>query len=125
MYYLFIIKDDYFKHNSKYLYEILYKIKHMHKENYNYGISLFYNICELFDTKNLNNYISSKYKLNKINNKLYLNKYNYFEIKKTYCKINNSKYLREILCIFFIYNKNIFVCDFFSNEYFWLRDKFK
>ena len=49
MYYLFIIKDNFFKNNSEYLYEILYKLKTMHKENYSYGISLYYNICKLWD----------------------------------------------------------------------------
>ena len=49
----------------------------------------------------------------------------YFEIRKSCCIINNNKYLREVLCIFYIYNKNIFVCNFDDKEYFWLKDKFK
>ena len=125
MYYLFIIKDNYFKNNDKYLYDLLYKLKIMNKENYNYGISLYYNICKLFDTKSLKHYLKSKYKLKQINNKFYLDKYNYFEVRKSCCIINNDKYLKEILCIFYIYNKNIFVCNFESNNYFWLKDKFK
>lgn len=125
MYYLFIIKDNYFKYDSKYLYEILYKLKFMKKEDYNYGVSLFYNICNLFDTTTLNNYIKSKYKLKKIKNKYYLDNKNYFEIRKSSVIINNNKYLREILCIFYIYNKNIFICNFNSGDYFWIKDKFK
>jgi len=125
MYYLFIIKNNFLKDNDKYLYDLLYKLKKMNKENYNYGISLYYNICRLFDTKALKYYVNSKYKLKQVNNKFYLDKYNYFEIRKSCVVINNDKYLREILCIFYIYNKNIFVCDFNSNKYFWLKDKFK
>ena len=125
MYYLFIIKDNFLKDNDKYLYDLLHKLKTMNKENYNYGISLYYNICKLFDTKSLKYYVSSKYKLKQVNNKFYLDKYNYFEIRKSCVVINNDKYLREILCIFYIYNKNIFVCDFDNNKYFWLKDKFK
>jgi hypothetical protein len=125
MYYLFIIKDNYLKDNDKFLYDLLYKLKTMNKENYNYGISLYYNICKLFDTKTLKYYVNSKYKLKHVNNKFYLDKYNYFEIRKSCCIINNDKYLKEILCIFYIYNKNIFVCDFDSDRYFWLKDKFK
>ena len=105
MYYLFIIKDNYFKNNNEYLYKLLLKLKTMNKENYNYGITLYYNICNLFDTKALKHYINVKYKLKNINNKFYLDKYNYFEIRKSCCVINNDKYLREILCIFYIYNK--------------------
>lgn len=125
MYYFFIIKDNFFKNNNEYLYEILYKLKTMHKENYNYGISLYYNICKLFDTKALIHYIKSKTNLKLNNNKFYLDKYNYFEIRKSCCVINNDKYIKEILCILYIYNKNIFVCNFDRNEYFWLKDKFK
>ena len=125
MYYLFIIKDNFLKDNDKYLYDLLYQLKIMNKKNYNYGISLYYNMCNLFDTKSLKHYINSKYRLRQVNNKFYLDKYNYFEVRKSCCIINNDKYLREILCIFYIYNKNIFVCDFNSNTYFWLKDKFK
>lgn len=124
MYYLFVIKDDYFKNDKDYLFEILYRLKIMRKENYSYGISLYYNICKLFDVKALKHYVKTKTNLKNINNKFYLDKYNYFEIRKSCCIINNDKYLKEILCIFYIYNKNIFVCDFQNKNYFWLRDKF-
>ena len=63
MYYLFIIKNMYFKDNSEYLYHILKKLKYMHKENYNYGVSLYYSICSLFDTVSLKRYVRLKYKL--------------------------------------------------------------
>lgn len=125
MYYLFIIKDNFFYSRKELLYDILYKLKVMRKENYNYGISLYYNVCNLFDTKSLKHYVKSKYKLENLNNKFYLDKYNYFEIRKSCCIINNDRYIREILCIFYIYNKNIFVCNFDKGNYFWIRDKFK
>ena len=125
MHYLFIIKDNYLKNNDKFLYNLLYKLKTMKKENYSYGISLYYNICNLFDTNSLRHYINVKYKIKHQNNKFYLDEYNYFEIRKSCCIINSDKYLREILCIFYIYNKNIFVCNFEYSKYFWLKDKFK
>lgn len=125
MYYLFIIKDNFLKNSDSFIYDILYKLKNMSKENYSYGISLYYNICRLFDTNSLKHYVKSKYSLKNNNNKFYLDKYNYFEIRKSCCVINNNKYLREILCIFYIYNKNIFICNFDTNEYFRIRDKFK
>ena len=49
----------------------------------------------------------------------------YVDIRKSCCIINGDRYLREILCIFYIYNKNIFVCNFDKSIYFWLNDKFK
>lgn len=125
MYYFFIIKDDYFKNNEEYLYNLLYKLKTIKKENYNYGMSLYYNICKLFDTESLKYYLKKKTDFKNINNKFYLDKYNYIEIRKSCCVLNNDKYLKEILCILYIYNKNIFVCNFKSEIYFWLRNKFK
>ena len=125
MYYLFIIRDNFFKKHEDFLYDLLNKLKNMHKENYNYGISLYYSVCKLFDTRSLKHYLKSKYNLKQINNKFYLDKYNYLEIRKSCCLINSSRYLREILCIFYIYNKNIFICNFDTGEHFWIRDKFK
>ena len=125
MYYLFVIKDEFFKENSSYLYNILYKLKTMHKENYVYGINLYNSICSTFDTYALNYYIRKKLKLNRKGNRFYLDKYNYFDIRNSCCIINSDRYLREILCIFYIYSKNIFVCNFDKSIYFWLNDKFK
>ena len=125
MYYLFVIKDNLFKNDKDYLFELLYKIKNMKKENYSYGISLYYSICIPFKEEIIKNYLNNKFKLNYINNIYYINKNNYFKINKSYCMINSNKYLRDILCIFYIYNKNIFVCNFKEGKYFWLEDKFK
>ena len=125
MYYLFVIKDNVFYKNSKYLFDILYKIKNMNKENYVYGINLYNSICYTFNTNSLKNYIKRKLKLINKGNRFYLDKYNYFDVRNSCCIINNDKYLREILCIFYIYNKNIFVCNFENEIYFWLKDKFK
>lgn len=125
MYYFFNVKDNYFKNNETYLYELLYKLKNMKPYNYSYGITLYYNICTLFDTKALKYYIRKKTNFKEYNNKFYLDKYNYIEIRKSCCVINNDKYLKEILCILYIYNNNIFACNFNNNEYFWIKDKFK
>ena len=80
----------------------------MHKQNYSYGISLYYNICNLFDVKSLKYYVKSKTNLKNINNKFYLDKYNYFEIRKSCCIINNNKYLKEIYLFVTLIQKNIF-----------------
>ena len=125
MYYLFVIKDSFFKENSNYLYNILYKLKRMKKENYVYGMNLYNSICSIFDTTALNYYIKKKLKLRNHGNRFYLDEYNYLDIRKSCCTINGDKYLREILCIFYIYNKNIFVCNFDKSKWFWLKDKFK
>ena len=86
---------------------------------------LYNSVCSIFDTNALNYYIKKKLKLDNIDNRYFLDICNYFDIRKSCCTINSDKYLREILCIFYIYNKNIFVCNFDRSKYFWLKDKFK
>ena len=70
------------------------------------------------------NYIEKKYHLKGKDNIYFLKDNTSFCINKSCCWIKTDKHLKEILCIFYIYHKNIFVCNFETNEYFWLRDKF-
>lgn len=124
MYYLFIIKNEFLKnYDEEYLFDILKKLKLMNTKSYNYGISLYYNICNLFNIKVIKHYIKTKTNLPYKNNKFYLTKTDYFEIRKSCIIINSEKYLRQILCIFYIYNKNIFICNFDTNKYFWIKQK--
>ncbi len=124
MYYLFVIKNDFLKsYDEEYLYDILKKLKMMNQKNYNYGISLYYNICNLFNIKIIKHYIKTKTNLSYKNNKFFLTKNDYFEIRKSCVIINSEKYLRQILCVFYIYNKNIFACNFDTNKYFWIKEK--
>ena len=108
-YYLFVIRKDYYKKNDQYLYTMLENLKFMNKENFNDSI--------------LKNYLKKKYDLRCINNTYFLNDNTTLKITKSYACIKTDKHLRELLCIFYIYHKDIFVCNFDTKEYFWLREK--
>lgn len=123
-YYLFVIKKDIYKKNDFYLYNVLENLKKLNKENYNYGFNIYNNVCSFFNDKALKKYIDEKYEIRKENDIYYLkDKKSTIKIGKSSCCIKTTNYLRELLCLFYIYNKNIFVCNFATKEYFWLKDK--
>lgn len=131
-YYLFIIKREYFElfyNNSFALYQMLLNLKNLKSYDFSYGIEIFKEICAPISVKLINNYINKKINHIKINNKV-IKIDSRFE--ETYLKINYSHvfvktnaFMPEIMRIFNIYNKGIFVCDFENNDYFWLKDYFK
>ena len=123
-YYLFVIKKEYYKKNDFYLYSMLENLKLMTKDNYNYGFGIYHSLCYFFNESIIKNYIDKKYHLRNINGIYYLNdNKSSLQINKSYCLIKTSNHLREILCLFYIYHKNIFVCNFDTKEYFWLQDR--
>lgn len=125
MYYLFVIKDEYYRKNDSYLYYLLENLKYLNIENYNYGFSIYHSICYFFNTSILENYVFKKYHLEPINGIYYLdNDKTIMKFSRSYCYIKTNKHLRELLCIFYIYHKNIFVCNFEKKEFFWLKDLF-
>ena len=125
MYYLFVIKDEYYRKNDSYLYYLLENLKYLKAENYNYGFSIYHSICYFFNVSILENYIFKKYHLEPIDGIYYLdNGKTSFKLNMSYCYIKTEKHLRELLCIFYIYHKNIFVCNFDKKEFFWLKDLF-
>lgn len=125
-YYLFVIRREQEHQNDAYLYSMLESLKLLNSENYNYGFSLYHSLCYFFNDSILKNYIDKKYHLKCVDNIYQLNDKNTsFSINKSCCWIKTDKHLRELLCIFYIYHKNIFVCNFEKNEYFWLKDKIR
>jgi len=131
-YYLFLIKNEYFKIYRDYSY-ILYKmlecLARMHTYDFSYGISIYNQLCNKVSVKLLNNYIDSKIRHHKISKKV-IHIDSRFE--DTYIQINTSciiiktnVVLPQILKIFNIYNRQIFVCDFNNGNYFWLNQQIK
>ncbi len=122
-YYLFVIKKAYYKKNDFYLYSMLENLKLMSKENYNYGFGIYHSMCYFFNDSILINYINKKYHMKHKNNVYYLKNGDSLKIGKSYCSIKTNRYLRELMCLFYVYHKNIFVCNFETGEYFWLQDR--
>lgn len=128
-YYLFIINNNaykLYKNNPTYLYEILNTLYRLQGNDLIYGINLYKNICDIFSVKLLNNYLKERFNTKIDNNYIVINNRNRtIKIKINYSRViikSNIK-LPDILKIFNIYNKKIFVIDFKNNKYFWLNDK--
>lgn len=128
-YYLFIINNNaykLYKNNPTYLYEILYTLYKLKDKDLIYGINLYKNICDIFSVKLLNNYLKERFNVKYDKKYIVITNRN----RKTRIKINYSRVimktnikLPDILKIFNIYNKKIFIIDFKNNKYFWLNDK--
>ena len=128
-YYLFIINNNaykLYKNNPKYLYSILYTLYKLKDNDLVYGINLYKNICDIFSVKLLNNYLIERFNYKKKDNYIVINNRNRLtKIKLNYSRViikTNIKF-PDILKIFNIYNKKIFIIDFKNNNYFWLNDK--
>ena len=102
---------------------MLENLKYMKRENYNYGFGIYHNVCYFFNDSIIKNYLEKKYDM-KCNNNIYtIGDDTTLKITKSYACIKTNKHLRELLCIFYIYHKDIFVCNFETKEYFWLKEK--
>lgn len=128
-YYLFIIKNDvyeaYYK-NSDILYRTLENLFNMKHGNFNYGISIYNQICNTFNTEVLHSYfqLRKNFFVKKRKKKILVHnmddKERYLiEIRNScliiYCKYN----LPKILKLLQFYNPKIFICDFYNRDYFW------
>ena len=97
-FYLFEIRKEFYqvyKKNSFVLYKTLENLHNLQRENLNYGISLFNQICNIIDKKNINNKLIDYIKIN--DDKYLVNEYNeetIITIKNTYiCYNTNRHYL--------------------------------
>lgn len=132
-YYLFLIRDDIkdnYINSEENLYSILYEIYKLNLDNIYYGISIYNQICNVFDKEIINNYLKNKNKkfIKCINNKFFINDIKIHE--KSCIQVNNSCIVIKSNCnypnslkIFRWYSFNIFICDFENKDYFWIIPK--
>ena len=82
-----------------------------------------------FPVKLFNNYINNKMRYEQINSEVIkidsLFEETYIRIKPSCVIIYSNVNFPQILKIFNIYNKNIFVCDFEQKDFFWLNRQIK
>jgi len=120
-YNLFVIKGEYlniYKNNPGQLFELLKKLYCMNK-NLNYGITFYEQLCNYITIDTLRYYLNTKYNLSNYN-KYYLEK-TYIELKPSRIILKSKNNIPSIIKVFNCYNRNIFVCDFINNDYFWLN----
>lgn len=131
-YYLFIIKNDYYKNyktKPHVLFSTLSNLYTLKSQNFSYGISLYNSICSTFSKNILKNYIERKYKYHYINKKIMKieskEESTNIQINYSCVVVLTSVNLPEIFKTFHVYNKKIFVCDFYNEDYFFLSDQIK
>lgn len=131
-YYLFIIKKEYYnqyKNKSYVLYKILENLYHLKSYDFSYGIQIYQELCLPFSVKLLSNYIYNRIHYRKINSKIIRleSKFEttYLQINPTCTVIETNVNFPQILKIFYIYSKEIFICDFQNKDYFWLSNQVK
>ena len=126
-YYLFIIKNEYIIKNKSYgIFKMLKKIYYLKSYDFSYGINIYRELCLPFSVNLLNNYLDKRISHKKINNKLIKiqDENTYLQLMYPCVIIKTNQNIPKILKIFHIYNRNIFICDFDNDDYFWLNDYF-
>ena len=121
-YNLFVIKNEYYdiyKNQPIQLFEIFNKLNTMNN-NLNYGVTFYEQLCNIISRDSLRYYLNTKYHLDNLN-KFYIDGI-FIELKPSRIVIKSKCNLPNIIKIFNCYNRNIFVCDFKNNDYFWLND---
>ena len=124
-YYLFVINMQYYglyHRNPNSLYEILRELYTIGTENYQYGLSIYKQICEPIQVSFLEHYLKSKYEDRAFFKKhTFLLKNMRIRLRPSCIEISSKLNLPRILQLFYYYNPCIFVCDFKNEDYFWLE----
>lgn len=125
-YYLFIIDKDFknvYLKNTDVLYHTLYNLYKLKKDDLRFGISIYNQLCKIFNKKLLIKYLKEKYNLKSTKDKFYLisNKEELLiKINYSCVIIYTNVNIPAMFKIMYLYNKNIFVVDFKNEDYFWL-----
>lgn len=134
-YYLFTIQKDFsnvYKNNSYVLYKTLENLWKIKKTDFSYGLSLYNALCQTFDVDLLNHYFRQKYKphiISKKNRHILYNRsqrcYVLIELHYSCIIVLSNINMPSILKDFNYYNRNIFVCDFINEDFFWLNKQYQ
>ena len=133
-FYIFSIRNELmslYKDNPGNLYKILESIYYMDKEEFTYGYNLFKQICISIDNLSLSNklylkmhndLIYTKLDNEHIINNLYKDEVSILKIKKSHIVLDSNSSYSTFFNFLNEYNKNYFICDFKSGDYFFLTD---
>ncbi len=131
-YHLFVVQDAIFKtysKNPKTLYVFLEKLYHLNCRNFNYGLSVYQQLCIPIHVKLLSNYIIEKVPAIKVKKNTFkmLSFYENTTLELHYANIviKTDATLPAIYHILQIYSEHILVCAFVENKCFWLSQELK
>lgn len=125
-YYLFVIRKEVYeiyKNNPGALFRTLQNLYHLKNEDLEYGISLYHQLCEVFQVNRLEEYIIEKYHLEKKRD-IFFYENNYLMIKPSRVILVTNVNMPNIFIDFKCYNRLIFVIDFDMQDYFFLCDDY-
>ena len=123
-YYIFNIKKEIYeiyKNNPKSLYKILLNLKNMKKQDINLGLSIYNEICNIINKKKIIKYINLLPVIKTKSNKYLINK-NIIIINPSRIIMQTNEINEDIIYTLNNYNKNLFMCNFKKNEYYWLNE---
>lgn len=133
-YLIFNIKDEFmklYKDRPSELFSIFNRIYYMKAIDKNYGYNLFSQIANFYDKQDLNNFLYNKYKdkimyssnyNEHIINNLFLNEISILNIRNSNIKIETNHEENSFLNDLKEYSKNLFVCNFKEQEFFFLKN---
>lgn len=125
-YYLFVIRKEvyeFYKHKPESLFRTLKNLYHLEKDDFEYGFSLYHQLCETFDVERLEQYMIDKYHLEKKGDVFYYEN-NYMLIKPSRVILKTNVNMPHLFIDFKCYNRLIFVVDFDMYDYFFLCDDY-
>lgn len=123
-YNIFSIKKEIYeiyKNNSKSLYKTLFNLKNMNKKDLKLGLSIYNEICNTIDKKEINKYIKLLPTKEKMYNRYLINK-NIIIIKPSRIILKCKEIDKDIIYILNNYNKYLFICNIKNKEYYWLNE---
>ena len=127
-YHIFAIKKEVYKtyKNNEYsLFKILFNLYNMNKNDMNYGITLYNQLCYPINKKLIEDYLELIHNIRKGNNKYMIteNKNNsILIIKPSNIIYKTNKISENITYILNNYYKYLFICEFDKKDYKWVNN---
>lgn len=133
-FYIFKMKKEFvslYQNSPGSLYNILKHLYYMKRHEMSYGFNLFQQLTEKIDKNKLDREIYIKYHDEMVYSKnhdehiinnLYKDEISILIIKSTYILINANRNYSSFFTILESLGDEYFVCDFVSQDYFWIND---
>lgn len=130
-YHIFAIKKDIYiiyKKNSYSLYKVLYNLYNLNKIDLKYGITLYNQLCNVINIKKLKKTFELLDNTRKGNNRYlitYNNKKSLIILKPSHIIYKTKDIQKLHLYILNDYNNYLFICNFTTKKYFWIKEEIK
>ena len=133
-FYIFKMKKEFvslYQNSPGSLYNVLKHLYYMKRHEMSYGFNLFQQLTEKIDKNKLDREIYIKYHDEMVYSKnhdehiinnLYKDEISILIIKSTYILINANRNYSSFFTILESLGDEYFVCDFVSQDYFWIND---